>query len=313
MPHKPDSQRRASGNIDAMSRGEQYTLNKDTDLYVSDLAEEELENPFQQDPTDEVIADPDAAAAAALMSRQDANDEIEPSSGRMQRTETSQNGSMPPSKKRVDENSSEGPAQPHIDEAVDSVDDTPDAESDHNGNARRRRGSSLKRSRNTLIDEIAGNVEEVDPETRHLAKRARRDSHAILVQPGDDIEEEDAKMRANLIQHGILPEDDMQTDETDEGASSSALTEDAGDTTEVEPVEQLDNRQQNIHKSSGDDDDDIEAKRGDDYDPENYIRFEDDEDDAEEDIAENGPEMDERLMIDEEQLLPGSGDEASER
>lgn len=294
--------------LNAMSGAEQYTLNKGTGLYVSDLAEEELENPFQQDPEDEVITDSNTAAAAVLMNRHGMKGEVQPGSERHQKTNALRNGSLPIAK--IEENSSEGFPPPHIDGAVETVDDTLDIGSNQHGSDPPRRRSSSKRTRNTLIDAISGNVEEIDPEARRLAKRARRDSHAILIRPGDDTKEEDAKMRANLIQHGILPNDDVHTDDVDEEASSSASPDEPGDPTDVEPAQDLDNkRHQSVPKSAGDDYDDVEAKRGDDYDPDNYVRFEDDEDDVEEEIAEDGPGMDERLMIDEEQFLPGSGDE----
>ncbi|KAK3315861.1 hypothetical protein B0H66DRAFT_272663, partial [Apodospora peruviana] len=283
-----------------MPRDDQYTKN-DTGLYVSELAEDGLEegNPFlQQDDDDDVLADTstgqldqnDPKAIAALLGRN---------------------------------------ADALPDETADGVESAVDAESDNNGAPsdqhsppKRRRSSPLEA---VTSDEAVLEIEGQDPEVRRLIKRARHDSQALLVKPGDDVSEEEAKMRANLELHGTsIVEEEREEKEGERplalnGTEENQDVERSVEETEVEPgtfgrkrLQDDDNEEERgIERDDGDEDDDIEDKGGDDYDVENYANFEDDQDDVGQEMEELGPEVDERLVVDEDELAPGAADEAA--
>jgi len=326
---------------DTITRAEQYTANPDTDLYVSGLAEDDLgNNPFEQnaDVEDRPATDPDAVAMAALLSRkEDAEDGVgkegEPQQGTAstggvhivgekeqavgrgsEKTGDDANGSRTNGAFKEGRPASTAEAAVREPETGAETDQTKTNADEPRGQRR----SSVKRPQGTLMDTVSGsNLNNLDPEVEHLAKRARRDSRVLVVQPGDNAEEEDAKMRANLLQHGIVPKDNGEKNEKEEDAVSVVAGDDADHPIEVEALPLMNQlsekkRRDSVPRDVGDDDDDVEAKRDDDYDPGNYARFEDDDDgDAGEDTANDGGEGGEGLVFDEEELVPDPGADAA--
>lgn len=291
------------------TREDQYTTNKETDFYVSDLAEDALENPFKKDPTTQPISDPDGAALAALLSRKKKPATVDDAED--SELEEQQSDASSPSYIFGDKQSTNANRTPP-EEAVESVEPTEASQPANSG----RRRSSIKRSQGSLMEKVSGSTGPLDPGTERLSKRARRDEQALIVQPDDNEGEEGAKMRANLIQNGdIIPETDEPTD-SEEEAISIAAGDDEIRPKGVAPVPLMDqlsgrDEREEVPKDVGDDYDDVEAKRDDDYDPGDYVRFEDDEDDMEAALSEDGPEFDERLMVDEDELIPEPAENAS--
>ena len=326
-----------------MPRDAQYSK-EESDLYVSEFAEDGLDegNPFKQDPADQPIADPDAAAVAAVLSRNDGTFEEtnDATDGLTNADITSAVEERQPGDKEEEDignglkfssedgnsNARSVQAQADKDKLAEESDEsrfaglfTPKEESasasELNERNPERRQSSPKR-RGPLMDAVAADdVNDSDPEVRRLIKRARRDSRTLLVRPGDGVEEEDAKMRANLDLRGIVIKgNDAEDLEHGDKALDFPAGDDVDRPTEVMPMTLMEKLSEHkdyelIPRDPGDDDDDIEAKRGDDYDVENYEEFEDDQDDMGEEMEEDGPEMDERLMYQEDELIPGRREE----
>ncbi|KAK4213869.1 hypothetical protein QBC37DRAFT_422256 [Rhypophila decipiens] len=298
------------------TRGPQYSKDdNDTNLYISAAGEDQLDddahNPFKQD-FSQPIPDPDDAALAALAGRY-----------------------TPP------QNTSNT--------------------SDHvTGDKRERASPGLASTPPDLTHSEGSSHEDHEPgdgdEDGRPAKKRRRkyseSSRDLLVQPGDDVEEEDRKMRANLQRFGSTVEEEVESrndaDPASEGHDQGLSAEntkpedaasnvpadettrpsesDATDVVGVEPVPLMDQlgdgpggmKKESMVIPDDDDegtekseevkeDDDIEPKEGDDYDVENYAVFEDDQDDAGQELEEDGPDMDERQMINEEELVPAWG------
>lgn len=303
----------------ATMRADQYTTNKETDLYIDGLAEDELDegNPFKQISGVAAIADPNDAAVAALLSRKEPEETEEKGAASTPSEEdeptTPKTDHSPPKGtdgvgKSATEQPNDGLAQ-NLSQALQEA-----ARQESIPAETERRGSTNKRPRGRLMNAVSEDVDDLDPETQHLVKRARRDSRSLLVQPGDDTAEEKAKMRANLIQRGVIveEEDDAKTSDGEEAAAPDAAGDSADRPVVVKPVPLMDrpNGKSPMYRASmprdeGDDYSDMEAKGDDDYDPGNYVRFEDDEDDMGEVDEKDKTAVDERLTIDEEELVPG--------
>jgi hypothetical protein len=289
-----------------MPRDEQYTKNE-SDLYVDGLAEEGLGegNPFKQDAADEPINDPDDAAMVALLSR---DENVEPdgedNTGDQDQDQRHQHLNQPRTT-NIFLRPADSPA------AVAPEDANIDLSGPHE-----RRKSSSKHSRTLVGDPIAEpaaaseTADDSDPAVvNRLAKRARRDSRVLVIQPDDDVEEQDRKMRANVdLRDPDIAEDAERKDDENE-SRQTADSEDDDDfdrpPTEVAPMPLIDKISQHkdhepVPRDAADEDDDIERKRGDDYDVENYAEFEDDDDDME------GPARDTvgdgGLVVDESEL-----------
>ncbi|KAK3309405.1 uncharacterized protein B0T15DRAFT_506189 [Chaetomium strumarium] len=280
-----------------MPRAEQYTKNE-SDLYVDGLAEEGLDegNPFKQNAADAPITDPDDAAVAALMSRDEdaAPEDEKDNSG--------------------DQDQDQHLNQPRTTNIFLRQDEPPTAVAPEDANIdlsgpheRRKPDSSSKHSRAVVGDPIgdATDKSDPDPEANRLIKRARRDSRALVIQPDDDAEEQDRKMRANADLRDPDTEDAKSKVEDDESETRQTAEDDFDRPNEVAPMPLLDKISQHkdhepVPRDATDQDDDIETKGGDDYDVENYAEFEDDDDDME------GPARDtvgnEELMVDENEL-----------
>jgi hypothetical protein len=100
-------------------------------------------------------------------------------------------------------------------------------------------------------------------------------SRALLVRPNDDAQEEERKMRANASIRGVADDDDeplRKEKRVDHAAEVERMKPKGYDPT---PTKDVDDRGKKVE------DDDIEAKRHDDYDVGNYAEFEDDDDDVE--------------------------------
>ncbi|KAK5658662.1 hypothetical protein OQA88_2058 [Cercophora sp. LCS_1] len=286
-----------------LTRDDQYATKTETDFYVSDAAEDGFENPFSKDPATEPVTDANSAAIAALLSRRQrpAGDGNSDDSAQEGQSDGSLNYTVEDKRSRVDEEERSDVVEPET--------------SQLRGTNRRR--SSTKRSQDTLLQAVSGSAETLDPEVEHLTKRARKNERALVVEQGDDTDEEAAKMRANLIQNGtIIPESEEPAADEEEIVSIAAGDE-YDHPNSVGPVPLMDqlsgrSEREEIPRDVGDIYDDVEAKRDDDYDPGNYARFDDDEDDVAEAMAEDGPEMDERLVCDEDELIPGWSEETPE-
>ncbi|KAL2164707.1 hypothetical protein VTH06DRAFT_2 [Thermothelomyces fergusii] len=135
-----------------------------------------------------------------------------------------------------------------------------------------------------------------DSDARRIAKRARRDSRTLLVGPGDDAREEERRMRANLARRAVVEEgEEGGAGEAPDRWGGDDNSEQVGCTKSVNPQITRGGllRRQGLDRTlTGDadgldgvdeegDDEHVEAKRGDDYDVENYAEFEDDDDDKE--------------------------------
>jgi hypothetical protein len=276
-----------------MPRAEQYTKNE-SDLYVSGFAEDSLDegNPFQQNAADEPIADPDEAAVAAILSR-DEKGALNAKDGSGSQDEPEKQ-SQPPST-NIFSSKEESAVSTELDVEPETNIDLADP--------LERRISSSKRPRGLVGDAFGDAVEEPDPEVGRLVKRARRDSHAVMIESGDDTKEEERKMRANVDVRDAEGEDDGNAD--DEGEPRQIAEDDFDRPTEVAPMplmEKISEHKEHepVERDAADQDDDIETKGGDDYDVENYAEFEDDDDDME------GPVKDTvgdgELIIDEDEL-----------
>ncbi|KAK4124433.1 hypothetical protein N657DRAFT_633524 [Parathielavia appendiculata] len=271
-----------------MPRAEQYTKNE-SDLYVSGLAEEGLDegNPFQQDAEDEPITDPDEAAVAAVLSRDEnaAPDAKDYNGGHDQAEHSHQ-----PRSTNI--------FIPKEESAVGS--ELEDVNSDLAARPPEHVESSSKHGRAEDADAIGDAADEFDRDVQRLVKRARHDSRALLIKHGDDVEEQECKMHANLDLRAPVIENDEHKD--NENGSQQTGENDFDRPKEVAPmprIEQLSGHKdhESVPRDAGDEDDDVETKGGDDYDVENYAEFEDDDDDME------GPTRDtvgsEELVIDE--------------
>ncbi|KAK4113430.1 hypothetical protein N656DRAFT_778197 [Canariomyces notabilis] len=280
-----------------MPRDEQYTKNK-SDQYVDGLAEEGLEegNPFQQNAADDqLILDPNEAAVAAVMSRdENAATASKGSTNDMKRDDAQFRHLNQPKTTNIflRQNSAES-----------SMTTEPDDTDVERGGSPERRGSSAKHPR-SIVDDATGDASnESDPEVRRLVKRARGDDgRAVIIQPDDDVEEQDRKMQANFDVRNPGYDHDHEIDENEPRQTAE---EDFDRPTEVAPMPLVDKISEHrdhdpVPRDADDQDDDIETKRDDDYDVENYAEFEDDDDDME------GPARDtvgnEELLIDEDEL-----------
>jgi len=295
------------------TRGPQYTKN-DTDLYVSGVAEEELDdgNPFNQNNADEPepIPDKDEAAAAAIMSR-DENAESNGQHNNNDNNEDQEKANYLNQPRTTNIFLREGdPATPLEPENTNTNLDLADPLQVGGGE---RRKSASKHPRGLVGDTLAGEAgdadEPSDPEVRRLVKKARRDSRALPIQPEDDADEQDRKMRANLdLSDPLIEDDDDSIPENVNDAKDErqkAEDQDFDRPTEVEPIPLIDKISEHkdhepVVRDAGDEDDDIEDRGDDDYDVENYAEFEDDDDDME------GPDRDRfregDAVIDEEEL-----------
>ncbi|KAM7197546.1 hypothetical protein V8F33_005512 [Rhypophila sp. PSN 637] len=297
------------------TRGPQFSKDdNDTDLYISAAGEDQLNddahNPFKQD-FSQPISDPEDAALAALAGRY---------------TPPKSTSDTVTGDKR--EHASPGPAS------------TP---------------PDLAHSESSSHEEHEPGHEDENRPAKRRRKKYSESSRDLLVQPGDDVEEEDRKMRANLQRIGSTVEEEVDQPKGGEGVSdenshgeklslpagnpaskdaapSAPADEtnrpsesDATDLVGVEPVPLMDklgdgpgdtkeestvipDDDEGTEKpEEAEEDDDIEPKEGDDYDVDNYAVFEDDQDDAGQELEEDGPDVDERQMINEEELVPAWG------
>lgn len=265
-----------------MPRAEQYTKNE-SDLYVDGLAEEGLDegNPFSQNAADKPISDPDGAAAAALMSRHENGKD---SDGKHNQAEVTQHRNQPRTT-NIFLRQGDSPDASESEPKETNIDLAEPFE--------RRKSLPSKHSRTeaqAAVDAIddAADGKPSDPELGRLAKRPRRDSRALLIQPDDDAKEEDRKMRANMESRRGPAVDDDNAEHWDDGGEARQTAEDDFDRpTEVAPMPLMDKISQHkdhepVPRDAADQDDDIETKRGDDYDVENYEEFEDDDENMEE-------------------------------
>ncbi|KAL2200706.1 hypothetical protein P885DRAFT_74538 [Corynascus similis CBS 632.67] len=160
---------------------------------------------------------------------------------------------------------------------------------------------SLKHARGRSAEAGPEDVEDSDPEVHRITKRARRDSRSLLVDIGDDAREEERKMRANLGLRAVAGEgsdEDLSGQKADGASAGAEEDEQLSYTKEVKPMTTREGllKPQGPEPASTEgavgldevdevdeqgDDDVVEAKRGDDYDVENYAEFEDDDDDME--------------------------------
>ncbi|KAM7183373.1 hypothetical protein V8F20_012641 [Naviculisporaceae sp. PSN 640] len=323
-------------------RGPQYTKN-DTDFYVSAAAEDPLaaeddsRNPFKQDPTQQPILDPDEAALAALNGTYTSSN-VGPKVASTAAPEATlgEGVKTTPAKSQAD-NANENVEDNHgeglsierrrsstkrsradssldADEADEPSETEEDAESSQGvaKKARRHRDSD-----NALVIQPDDTVEEEDRKMR-----------ANLQLVGTDIDREDDRDqdkdqqdngdRANISRSTADAEetvdDDYNLSTSEDQQKRRQPTKSDNEVKPVPLMDQLtlpktaekvvsaDNRE--IPRDVGDDDDDIEAKRDDDYDVENYAEYEDDQDDVGQEMEEDGPDMDERLMVDEELFGP---------
>ncbi|KAL2153414.1 hypothetical protein VTH82DRAFT_4569 [Thermothelomyces myriococcoides] len=309
--------------------------------YVSKAAEEPLDggNPFKQVSTDEPVSNADAAAVSAVLSRdkppsiigtlqpgekldsgkivsRDGDDvpaskDDKNSNGHIDGvTEDGNSGNgartaplfRPKGESDTqtnaggEETQEEGGTEDDDGDDGFNTDDISKAVSESNPR------SSLKRSRSPSSAEVGTkDVDSSDSDTRHIAKRARRDSRSLVVEPGDSAREEERKIRANLARHAVVEEGEGEEEEgrgevpDRHDDDNDDDNEQVGYTKVVEPETTREGllRTQNPDRASTGvvegmdevdetgDDDDVEAKRGDDYDAENYAEFEDDDDDTE--------------------------------
>ncbi|KAK4239299.1 hypothetical protein C8A03DRAFT_32637 [Achaetomium macrosporum] len=228
------------------------------------------EDPFQNKAADEPITDPNEAAVAALMSRdENAVPEGKDHSGNQDQTQHLNQPRTTNIFLRQGESAlASEPKGINIDLAEPFE----------------RRESSSKHSPALVGDAIGDAAPESDPEISRLAKRARRDSRTLLIRPDDNVKEQHRKMRANLDLCDPAIEEDENPDDKKEPRQA---VEDGFDRpTEVAPMPLVDKISQHkdhepVPRDATDQDNDIEAERGDDYDVENYAEFEDDDDDME--------------------------------
>ncbi|KAL2172868.1 hypothetical protein VTG60DRAFT_46 [Thermothelomyces hinnuleus] len=265
--------------------------------YVSKAAEEPLDggNPFKKVPADEPIPDADAAAVSAVLNR----DKPPPIMGTLQPREKLDAGKI------VLRN---GNGEPASKNGKDTNGHTK-AGTEKGGPGDGPRTVPLFRPKGPSAAEVGTeDVDGSDSDVRRIAKRARSDSRSLLVGPGDNAREEERKMRANLGRRAVVEEGEEGGGEApdrqrDGGASGDTQDDDdvvvddeqVGYTNLVEPTttrKGLLRPQDQDRTSTRDvngldevdergDDDDVEAKRVDDYDVENYAEFEDDDDDTE--------------------------------
>jgi len=297
--------------------GDNQFTKEQSDMYVSEFAEEGLDerNPFKQATTDQPIADANDAAIAAVLSRSEESAErpIEPTEQglptekRKAQSAASQTEEIPTP--QVDEARFDGLFSPAPNSAV-VASTSADTQEDHSLDRKHRRSSS-KGSPNPLLDAIATdavNDDDDDPEVQRLIKRARQDSRTLLIRPGDNERDEDNKMRANSDMRSTAYREDEEDDNVKGNSDRSeqevdyAAGDEADRPTEAKPMTLMEKLSEHkdhdpIPRDPGDEDDDIEAKEGDDYDAENYEKFEDDQDGMGETVAEDGPDMDERLLV----------------
>ncbi|KAK1756982.1 hypothetical protein QBC47DRAFT_174080 [Echria macrotheca] len=289
-----------------MSREEQYTTNKETDLYISRAAEDSLDegNPFITQPFSpttttkdtELITDPDEAAVAALLSRDTESD------GDAEGDEDDDDDDGP---NYVTDPPATGATIIRDEENVDRSKGITGQHDEYREFLRMK-----KRSRDS--PSLPAAYPKKEEEEDHLAKRARHghdnddDDRDPLIEPGDDVEDEEAKMRgANLIRNGIFPASDKDGDEggdeKDEDGEGDEEEEKVNPVEEVsvEPVPLMDQKAEGKKELDipgggvprpevGDVYDDVEAKRDDDYDPGDYARFEDDDEGTGEVVVANG-------------------------
>ncbi|KAK0639517.1 hypothetical protein B0T16DRAFT_497591 [Cercophora newfieldiana] len=264
---------------------------KDTDLYVSELAEDALDdgNPFKQAASAEAVADPDDAALAAILS-------VMRSRGKTRSNQTRPSKALKAEKERAS-NVDEPRFSRLFGQLGESAVPSSGASQDPgHGQDRKHKLSPPKDHEETALtdDTSSDEVDDSDPEVRRLIKRARKDGRSLLIKPDDDEKEEDKKMRVNKeLFTTTFDEDDDEDGQPDlakepseraglENEINYAAGDEASRPTEATPIplmEELGDHKHHeaIPRDPGDTDDDFEPKEGDDYDADNYEKFEDDD------------------------------------
>ncbi|KAM7210447.1 hypothetical protein V8F06_014170 [Rhypophila decipiens] len=317
------------------TRGPQYTKN-DTDFYVSAAAEDSLvdeddsHNPFKQDPTQQPILDPDEAALAALngtCTTSNTGPKVastvvpEPTLGEgVKKAEEESPADDNPGEGSSKERRRSSAKRSRADSSLDAEEagepfESEDAESSQpvDKKACRHRDSD-----NPLVIKPDDTVQDEDRKMRANMQRVGTE-----IDPEDDRDQnKDQQDNGGRTNNSTTAEESVD-DDFDLSKSTDPNNKEENDQlkrrpptksdNEVKPVPLMDQLtlpktsdevNQEIPRDVGDDDDDIEAKMDDDYDVENYAEYEDDQDDVGQEMKEDGPDMDERLMVDEELFGP---------
>ncbi|KAK0622533.1 hypothetical protein B0T14DRAFT_513997 [Immersiella caudata] len=270
---------------------------EETDMYVSELTEDNLDdgNPFKQGSAEPVV-DADEAAMAAVLSRSLKEDQMD------EATESIESNRDPANEKGMDvsaalqfqEHPATDPDEPRFSGLFSTSGESADHDLLQDSNRPQKRKYSRSSSTNdgtALTDDTttSSGVDDSDPEVRRLIKRACKDSRSLLIQPDDSEKEGERKMRANVDLVGTVDEgeDEQANGKMDENSDANdeidfAASDEASIPSEAKSLtlmEKLGEGKEHkpIPRDPGDEDDDIEVKEGDDYDVENYEKFEDDD------------------------------------